>query len=88
MYKTTVTIDGMAGESLEARVSDAIRSTLEVNRVSTSRRRREAVIISEHSLPDHELRTAIEAAGCRPGAVVSQSFGEDSLWEKIKSFFA
>ena len=59
MIKTTVTVEGMACGMCEAHINDAIRAAFPIKKVTSSRAKKETVILSETSL-DHE---AVKRAG-------------------------
>lgn len=63
MIKTIVKIDGMMCGMCEAHVNDAIRNHFEVKKVKASKRKKEAVIISEQMLDSQRMKDVIEETG-------------------------
>ncbi len=63
MIRTTVRIGGMMCGMCEAHISDTIRAAFPVKKVSSSRTKGEAVILSETPLDAEKLRQAVDAAG-------------------------
>lgn len=54
MYRTTVTVEGMACSMCEAHINEVIRNSMKVKKVSSSRRKKITEITSEEKL-DHDL---------------------------------
>lgn len=63
MFETTVMIDGMMCGMCEAHVSDVIRQTFDVSKVSASHKKGQAVIVSMQPLDEAALRAAIGKTG-------------------------
>ncbi len=63
MIRTTVEISGMMCGMCEAHINDAIRSSFEVKKVSSSRAKGETVILSEAPMDREKLRQVINATG-------------------------
>ncbi len=63
MIKTTMTVSGMTCGMCEAHVNDAIRAALPVKKVTSSRKKKETVILSEKLLDPEEVRQVINNAG-------------------------
>ena len=63
MFETTVKIDGMMCGMCEAHVNDAIRSKLNVKKVTSSHSKGQTVILTEEDIPEADLRAAIEPTG-------------------------
>lgn len=73
MIETTVEVTGMMCGMCESHVCDALRARLPVRRVTASRRRGCAVLISDAPLSERDLRAAIQSTGYGAGAVTTRS---------------
>ena len=65
MWKYTIKIDGMVCGMCEAHVNAALRRACNAKKVSASRRKGEAVVISADELEEEILRKAVEDSGYR-----------------------
>lgn len=74
MIKTTVKIDGMMCGMCESHVNDAVRKALKVEKVSSSHKRGETVIISQDAISDDDVRAAIEPTGYTVKGVASEPY--------------
>ncbi len=64
MFKNTVKIDGMACGMCEAHISDAIRGALpDAKKIKASRRKKEAVFLTEQPVDETGMRELIDATG-------------------------
>ena len=63
MYKTTLTINGMACGMCEAHVNDAVRRSFNIKKVSSSHKKGIAEVISESELDESKLRETIAQTG-------------------------
>lgn len=63
MIKITVEIDGMACGMCEAHINEAVRNAFPVKKVTSSRTKKETVILAEREIPEPELRKVIAEAG-------------------------
>ena len=81
MVRTTVGIEGMACGMCEAHINDTIRAKFRVKKVTSSRRKKETVILSENAPDEAALREAIAAIGY---TVISFTVAPDAK----KGFFA
>jgi len=63
MIKTTLSIDGMMCSMCEAHINDAIRNHFDVKKVTSSHRKGECVILSEHAINQDEVAKVIEETG-------------------------
>ena len=81
MIKTTVQISGMICGMCEAHINDAVRAAFPVRKVTSSRKNRETVILSDEPINTEKLRQVIAEAG-----YIMHSSGEEtaepkkSLW--------
>ena len=72
MIQTTVQVSGMACSMCEAHVNDAVRSALNVKKVTSSHVKGETVILSDEPLDEGKLRETINATGYQVDAVLSR----------------
>lgn len=63
MIRITVHIEGMLCGMCEAHVNDAIRRTLPVKKVTSDRKKKETVILTEQDIPDSRLAAVITESG-------------------------
>ncbi len=63
MYITTAVIEGMMCGMCEAHVADAIRKNFDVKKVKASKKKKNAVIISEGPISEEALHAAIDPTG-------------------------
>ena len=54
MIKTTIKIDGMACGMCEAHVNDALRKVIKAKKITSSHKKKEAVVVSENELNEEE----------------------------------
>ena len=74
MIRTTVSVEGMACAMCEAHIDDAIRAAFPVRKVTSSRKKKETVILSEERLDQEAVKQAIAGAGYTPLSVVEETF--------------
>ena len=63
MIRITVQVDGMMCGMCEAHVNDAVRKHLTVKKVTSDRKRKETVILTEQDIPDSRLESVITESG-------------------------
>lgn len=80
MIKTIVQISGMACAMCEAHINDAVRSTLHVEKVSSSHSKGETIIISRQPIDEAALRTAINAIGYTVGEIKAEPYEKKSFF--------
>ena len=74
MIQTTVQVSGMACSMCEAHVNDAVRSALNVKKVTSSHAKGETVILSDEPLDADKLRETINATGYQVGDISSAPY--------------
>ena len=84
MIRTIVSVDGMACGMCEAHINDAIRAALPVKKVTSSRAKKETVILSDESLDHEAVKRAITGAGYTPLSVTEEAVEKKGLfhWDK------
>ena len=80
MIKTIVSVEGMACGMCEAHINDAIRAAFPVKKVTSSRAKKETVILSDESLDHEAVKRAITAAGYTPTAIAEEAFEKKGLF--------
>lgn len=74
MIKMTLKVDGMACSMCESHVNDAVRRVFSVDKVSSSHKKNETVIICEQPLDENALKAAVEATGYKVLSVSSEPY--------------
>ena len=80
MIQTTVQVSGMACSMCEAHVNDAVRSALNVKKVTSSHAKGETVILSDEPLDEGKLRETINATGYQVGGISSAPYEKKGLF--------
>ena len=80
MIKTTVSVEGMACGMCEAHINDAIRAAFPVKKVTSSRAKKETVILSDESLDHEAVKRAITGAGYTPLSVTEEANEKKGLF--------
>ena len=73
MIKTIVSVDGMACGMCETHINDAIRAVFPVKKVTSSRAKKETVILSEESLDHEAVKRTIAGAGYTPLSIAEEA---------------
>lgn len=81
MTQITIQVEGMMCPMCEAHVNDAIRDRFAVEKITSSHKKKETVILAETPLDDDALRATITAMGYTVGSITREPY------EK-KGFFA
>ncbi len=63
MYKITLGVDGMMCGMCESHINDTIRKNFEVKKVSSSRIKKQTVMITESDIDEQSLKDVINATG-------------------------
>ena len=74
MFKTTLEVEGMACQMCEAHVNEAIRKAFAVKKVTSSFKKKQTEIISEHLLSEEKLHEALDPTGYRILGVHTQPY--------------
>lgn len=83
MFKTTLSIEGMACGMCEAHICDVIRRTIpDAEKVSASRSKKEASFLSENIPSEEVLKKAIADTGYTCKDVQSKLFVKKSIFSK------
>ena len=73
MIKTTVTVEGMVCGMCEAHINDAVRAALPVRKVTSSRVKKETVILSDARIDHEAVKRAIAGAGYTPLSIAEET---------------
>ena len=74
MWKYIVQVDGMMCGMCESHVNDAVRRAFPVKKVSSSRNKRETVVVAEGELDEQALRSVISATGYDVGDIQKEPY--------------
>ena len=80
MWKYTVQVDGMMCGMCESHVNDAVRRAFPVKKVSSSRNKRETVVVAEGELDEQALRSVISATGYDVGDIQKEPYVKRRLF--------
>ncbi len=80
MFKITLGIEGMACGMCEAHINDAIRNAFKVKKVTSSRAKKQTVIISPQELSGQELKDTIRNAGYEVVSISSEPYEKKGLF--------
>lgn len=80
MYKTTIEVNGMMCGMCESHVNDAVRNAMTVKKVTSSRGKRETVVITDDEPDADALRAAISATGYEVGEIKTEPYVKKGLF--------
>ena len=80
MWKYTIQVDGMMCGMCESHVNDAVRKAFPVKKVTSSRSKKETVVITEAELDQEALQAAISAIGYDVGEIRKESWHKKGLF--------
>ena len=80
MVQTTLKVDGMMCGMCESHVNDAVRKAFPVKKVTSSRSKKETVVITEMDLDQEALQAAISATGYDVGEIWKESWQKKGLF--------
>ena len=80
MWKYIVQVDGMMCGMCESHVNDAVRRAFPVKKVSSSRNKRETVVVAEGELDEQALRSVIPATGYDVGDIQKEPYVKRGLF--------
>lgn len=84
MKKTTIKIDGMMCGMCEAHVKDVIRRNFKAKKISVSRFKNAATIISENAFDERQIKTVIENTGYRIISISVTDYEKKGLFSFFK----
>ena len=80
MWKYTVEVRGMMCGMCEAHVNDAVRKAFPVKKVSSSRGKKQTVVISEREVDTSALSDAIRKTGYKVGEIRKEPYEKKGLF--------
>lgn len=80
MWKYTIQVDGMMCGMCESHVNDAVRKAFPVKKVTSSRSKKETVVITEMELDQEALQAAISATGYDVGEIRKEPWQKKGLF--------
>lgn len=80
MWKYTVEVKGMMCGMCEAHVNDALRKALPVKKVTSSRGKKQTVVISERELDTAVLLNTIRNTGYEVGEIRKEPYKKKGLF--------
>ena len=82
MIQITIQVEGMACSMCEAHINDAVRKAFPVKKVTSSRSKKQTVILIEQDIDEAALKAAIDQTGYRTGAVTKVPYEKKGLFRK------
>ena len=83
MTQITIQVEGMKCHMCEAHVNDAIRDRFAVEKVTSSHKKNETVIITEMPIEDESLRGVISALGFTVGTITRETYEKKSFFSRF-----
>ena len=84
MTEITLKIEGMMCGMCESHINDAVRSHLPVDKVSSSRKNGETVILAKEDIPDEEIRRVIGETGYELKSISRRPYEKKGLFSFFK----
>ncbi len=82
MMKTVLQIDGMMCGMCESHMNDAVRRAFHVEKVTSSHKKKETVILSRDPLDEEKLRAVIADTGYKVLNLTIEPYEKKSLFSK------
>lgn len=83
MIQITIQVEGMMCPMCEAHVNDAIRDRFAVEKVTSSHKKKETVILTEMPIEDESLRATITAMGYKVGDITREPYEKKGLFSRF-----
>lgn len=84
MVRITVGIEGMACGMCEAHISEAVRNSFKVKKVTSSHTKKQTVILAEQDIPEQELKSVVAKAGYDVVSVKSEPYEKKGLFSAFR----
>lgn len=84
MTEITLKIEGMMCGMCESHINDAVRTRLPVDKVSSSRKNGETVILAKEDIPDEEIRRVIGETGYELKGISRRPYEKKGLFSFFK----
>ena len=82
MIEITLKIEGMMCGMCESHINDAVRTRLPVDKVSSSRKNGETVILAKEDIPDEEIRRVIGETGYELKGISRRPYEKKGLFSR------
>ena len=83
MTQITIQVEGMKCPMCEAHVNDAIRDRFAVEKVTSSHKKNETVILTEMPIEDESLRGVISALGFTVGTITRETYEKKGFFSRF-----
>jgi len=83
MTQITVQVEGMKCPMCEAHVNDAIRDRFAVEKVTSSHKKNETIILTEMPIEDESLRATITAMGYTVGSITREPYEKKGFFSRF-----
>ncbi|MBQ4121355.1 MAG: heavy-metal-associated domain-containing protein [Clostridia bacterium] len=83
MTQITVQVEGMKCPMCEAHVNDAIRDRFAVEKVTSSHKKNETIILTEIPIEDESLRATITAMGYQVGSITREPYEKKGFFSRF-----
>lgn len=84
MFKITLGVEGMKCVKCAARMEEAVRTALQVEKVTASHENKEAVILSAEDIADETLQEIVTNAGFELTGIAKESYEKKGLFGLFK----
>lgn len=84
MIKITLKIEGMMCGMCESHINDAIRRELNVDKVSSSRSKKQTVIIAKQDIDDEKIRACVAKTGYELMNIEKEPYEKKSFFSLFK----
>ena len=79
MTQITIQVEGMMCPMCEAHVNDAIRDRFAIEKVTSSHKKKETVVLTNVQIEDESLRAIITAMGYKVGEITREPYEKKGL---------
>ena len=83
MTQITIQVEGMMCPMCESHVNDAIRGRFTVEKVTSSHKKKETIILTEMPIEDESLRATITAMGYKVGDITRAPYEKKGLFSRF-----
>lgn len=83
MTQITIQVEGMMCPMCEAHVNDAIRDRFAIEKVTSSHKKKETVVLTNVQIEDESLRAIITAMGYKVGEITREPYEKKGLFSRF-----
>lgn len=83
MTQITIQVEGMMCPMCEAHVNDAIRDRFAVEKVTSSHKKKETIVLTNVQIEDESLRAIITAMGYKVGEITREPYEKKGLFSRF-----